>query len=562
MTSFGRIAVAPALARGSAPSAAPGITYTGSPGDNYQVGTDNDDVFNYGQGGEDTIFGGAGDDQINLGARFTTDDRINGGTGYDILRLKGDYYANQLDLGPDTLFAVEEIRLLGGFDYVLTLDESTVAPGESLTIDATAVAAGDISWIFAGEDTDGLFVYKGGAGFDWVNVGQANATMFGGAGDDSLDMAPDFTGASRFDGGQGNDRFSVYFSASATVTLTAQTVVHVEQFSVLARPNAGDVTVHLIMSNGNVAAGETMRLSSGSSIGATLALFFDASAERDGAYEMYDNTRNDTLIGGRGDDVFRFFGGGTDSAAGGAGDDRFVISQSAVLDVTDTLDGGGGHDILQFAWDQSAGVVLGATSLIRIEAVLFDPNFSYAVTLEDAAVAAGGKLTADGSAIVDSHWLSFDGSAERDAELAIEGGAGADTLLGGRRDDVLRGGGGDDILSGGRGGDRLFGGGEADTFRYLSVTDSRASNPDTIVGFGLGADIIDLRKIDADITQADNQAFHLGKTTGHIGDIVVVYDAAADVTKVRLYVDADDQADGVILLEGDHRGLSADAFLL
>jgi Ca2+-binding RTX toxin-like protein len=546
----------------SGPADAAGAIYTGTPGGDSQVGTGGDDLFNYGQGGDDTIFGGAGDDRINLGARFTTDDRINGGTGYDILSLNGDYYLhNQPILGPNTLFAVEEIRFGAGHDYVLTFDDANVAPGETLTIDARKLEAGHFTSIHTQKETDGAFVFRGGAGFDALYLGQPNDTVFGGAGDDFIHVETDYTGETRYDGGAGRDFITTSWSASQTLTLAPKAVVHVETFYTNAAPNAGDIAIGLIFHDANVAAGETMQMFSGSTVGATTALFYDASAERDGHYDFGDNTQDDTIIGGRLADTFRLYGGGSDWMRGGQGDDVFAVT-GATLDPLDLLDGGAGDDVIQLSGDYAMGLSFGSKTVRSIEAIVLDGNYTYELASADTAVARGAKLSMDGSALTAAHYLLFDGSDETNASFSISGGAGDDLLTGGRMDDVMYGRSGEDLLRGLRGGDRLSGGAGADTFRYLSVADSLVADADLITDFGTGADVIDLHQIDADATTAGNQAFHFGKTAGHAGDIVAKYDAAADVTEVRLYVNGDNTPDAMITLNGDHHVLTAGEYVL
>ena len=90
----------------------------------------------------------------------------------------------------------------------------------------------------------------------------------------------------------------------------------------------------------------------------------------------------------------------------------------------------------------------------------------------------------------------------------IYGGDGNDVLWGGPGNDFLFGESGNDRLIGGLGRDRLQGGSGNDLFRFDSVDDSPpgSSQRDVIVDFG-DADRIDLRRIDANETQAGNQAF-------------------------------------------------------
>jgi Ca2+-binding RTX toxin-like protein len=64
-------------------------------------------------------------------------------------------------------------------------------------------------------------------------------------------------------------------------------------------------------------------------------------------------------------------------------------------------------------------------------------------------------------------------------------------LTGTTAPDTLTGTSGGDLITGLRGADRLAGGAGNDTFRYLSLADSRLSSPDRIVDFAIGGDRLD-----------------------------------------------------------------------
>jgi Ca2+-binding RTX toxin-like protein len=127
---------------------------------------------------------------------------------------------------------------------------------------------------------------------------------------------------------------------------------------------------------------------------------------------------------------------------------------------------------------------------------------------------------------------------------------------------AITGGAGNDILVGRDGADLLTGHGGADTFRYDATSESAAGSADQILDFTPGTDKIDLSRIDADTATAGNQAFHLGATAGHAGDIVLAFDAGNNRTSVSLFVDGDAVADGVIWLTGDHTSLTGAHFVL
>jgi serralysin len=109
----------------------------------------------------------------------------------------------------------------------------------------------------------------------------------------------------------------------------------------------------------------------------------------------------------------------------------------------------------------------------------------------------------------------------------LSGLAGDDRLFGGSGDDVLVGNRGSDRLIGGKGGDSLSGDGGRDVFRggsgadvmdfgddhahdravYREANESSTSGTDVIISMDAGIDSIDLRRIDADSSTAQDDAF-------------------------------------------------------
>ena len=108
----------------------------------------------------------------------------------------------------------------------------------------------------------------------------------------------------------------------------------------------------------------------------------------------------------------------------------------------------------------------------------------------------------------------------------VKGGKGRDQLKGGKGSDRLLGQGGNDILIGGRGDDTLNGGNNKDMFVYNSLNDGT----DTIKGFELDKDVIDLRNI------FDDSAFAGDSDFRRFSDFVQLVEVSGS-TEVR--VDAD-----------------------
>lgn len=187
---------------------------------------------------------------------------------------------------------------------------------------------------------------------------------------------------------------------------------------------------------------------------------------------------NDSLYGGDGDDYLT--GGiGADSLYGGAGSDWFSVTDDHEWDYIEGGTSAGDYDAIGFYnYIGAQGVVVtftgtgagnydfigtsGAGTFIEIEAIY---GTEYADTIN--ASAAGVGLDLDGGGGADS----------------ILGGAGDDWLAGGSGNDTLYGNAGWDEFDGGRDNDLMYGGADADYFHIYTV-----SGVDTIFGGETGAD--------------------------------------------------------------------------
>lgn len=266
----------------------------------------------------------------------------------------------------------------------------------------------------------------------------------------------------------------------------------------------------------------------------------------------FTGTSGDDIFKGKGqDDIFDLGQGGADKVNGGAGDDTFNFG--GAFTAKDAVNGGTGDDTVILAGDYSAGLTLGAKTLVGVEELDVTGPFSYFLTTNDANVAAGQTLTVNAADLGAANRFTFDGSHETDGSFAISarlvqahliGGAGADSFtLGDKLGSGLGGSGG--------GGDVLTGGGGADRFVFLSLGKAGA-RPHEITDL-TNDDRIEISNLDADKALAGDQAFvQVAAFTHHAGELTLSFDIDTGKTSVLMDTTGDAKADYVIQLDGDH----------
>jgi Ca2+-binding RTX toxin-like protein len=169
------------------------------------------DTFDVTGGGGSHLVGNGGNDMIIAGAAFNDHDEFDGGVGVDTVSLDGDY-ATGFSFVDTTITGIEKLLLGAHFDYTFTLTDGNVAAGGTLTVDGSALRGTDQASLDGSAETDGRFVFLGGAGAD---------TFKGGAGADL------FTGGLRHDtltGGLGADRFIYTAIAESKPNATADLI--------------------------------------------------------------------------------------------------------------------------------------------------------------------------------------------------------------------------------------------------------------------------------------------------------------------------------------------------
>ncbi|WP_395015569.1 beta strand repeat-containing protein [Dongia sp.] len=467
----------------------------GNAGDDTLTGNNGDDTLLAGTG-TDILAGGNGNDVLDLGAGLDAADKIDGGANADTLRLDGDYGAGVV-FNATTVTNVETFLLAAGHDYNLKLTDANNTAG--LTVNASALAAGNRLMFDGGAETASLLnatggagddvliggsgndTLTGGAGADQLTSGAGNDTLSGGAGDDVVTLNAGLTAVDKIDGGADFDIVRLDGNYVVGVTLSATTITNVEQIDLIGN------SYKLVL---NDATATTALKVDGTALIAGQQMIVDGAAETSAALTLLGGAANDTLGGGAGDDLLSggagndtiTTGAGIDTVSGGGDNDTIVLA--ANLTAADTIDGGSGADTVTLSGNYGAGVILGATTITNVETITLANGFSYKLILDDATNAVG--LTVNGAALVAANALYLDGSAEAGAALTATGGSGNDTMFGGAGDDVLNGGSGNDLLRAGTGTDTLSGGNGNDSLELgadLSAADKidGGANTDTLL---------------------------------------------------------------------------------
>lgn len=348
-------------------------------------------------------------------------------------------------------------------------------------------------------------------------------TARGAGGNDTFYMGGAFTSEDRIFGGSGNDLMALDGDYSAgTLSLSAASEIERVAFEaghdydVRLKGGAPDFLVEF---QSHIGADDHLMLDGRGSVG----MFYESSG-----------TGHETVLGSASFDDF-FMGGG--------------------LDAADRIDGGqDDNDVMYLNGDYSAGVTMTKHTLQNVEFVRLSQGHDYDLTFAKTTVDDAG-MAIDGGDLTHADSLRIDASKAYLGGVTLNAGGGRDVLIGGHGDDSLSGGKGIDRLIGGAGADVLSGGTGVDRFVLLHMTDSTVAAHDLITDFDPFADLdrIALKHIDADTTQAGNQAFHLvAALDGHAGELAQSYDASSNLTSIVGDVDGDGVADLMITVTGDH----------
>jgi Ca2+-binding RTX toxin-like protein len=404
----------------------------GTSGDDTLTGTSGNDVFDVEQGGNDTVSGLGGNDVFNFGAAFTSADSIDGGAGTDTLKLNGDY-SGAVAFTATTMVNVEKIVVAAGHSYELSLVDANVAAGQTLSVDASALGAGDTLFFTDTSESDGGLSIKGGDGSDSILGGLHHTVISGGDGDDEaylygglnivnggdgndvINIEAPISSHSRFDGGTGGNQIFFNGDFSAGQTIGADWGANVGDMAVASGHN-----YKFTMQDGLVAAGQTLGFYA-NGLGAGNWLNMNASHLTQGNVYLQGGAGNDTLVGGAGNDGLEGRGG-ADKLTGGAGDntfyynnvaestsstfdritdfnatnDRFQLQGTTVANIDTAVTGG---TLTASNFDNKLAGAIGAAELHAGDAVLYTPSAGYLtghiLLVIDANGVAGYQAGAD-----------------------------------------------------------------------------------------------------------------------------------------------------------------------
>lgn len=397
----------------------------------------------FGEGGDDTVTGGALDDTISGGDGA---DSINGRNGNDLVSGDGGDDFLQGGTGLDFVDGGDgDDRVLGSGSSGDTLRGG---PGDD-TLDGGAGTgdiiseSGDVSFTLTptqltGLGTDSVLNVEGalligGASANAINVSTSGipTTLTGGGGNDTIT------------GGTSTDVLIESGDVDFTLTDSGLTGMGIDSFT----------SIEQIRLTGG--AGNNVLNASASTRAVTLS-------GGDGNDTLSGGSAADVLNGEAGDDQLTG-NGGADALLAGDGIDRLVESgDNDFMLGSGSLDGAENDTINAFEEAELTGGASANTIIVT--------TFAGAVTLHGG----GGDDSLEGTSLNDV----LDGG---DGDDTLKGEEGSDTLDGGLGADNLLGGAGNDLISGGDGNDRL---------RGELGTDTLLTGDDTLDG-GAGSDDID-----------------------------------------------------------------------
>ncbi len=441
-----------------------------------------DNVINSGTG-YDTMAGGAGDDTYYIAGGIVNE---NVGEGNDIVYTSGNFtitssvetVISAATTGITLTGAANADALIGGvgkdvLNGMAGADSMSGGQGnDTYYVDNT----GDVVTENANEGTDTVIStvsYALGANVE--NLTLSGGGDFSGTGNDLANIITGNTGSNIIDGGAGADTMSggggndvYYIDNPGDVVVEAQPYYG----------GGGDDTVYASVSV-NFSAGNTAKIGSIEYIHLTGSDDINATGNTY-TYSITGNSGDNILngggraviMGGDGNDLLE---NSSNSMAGGAGDDTYIIGDAAdwegiAADPAVTENANEGHDLVE-AYDNY-------TLPDNVEDLLMLGN-RYTDMPKDTTGTGNGldnHITGDTTNNI-LHGM--------DGNDVIDGGQGNDSIYGDDGADFLQGGLGNDLLDGGAGADTMQGGDGNDTYHVDNsgdvVTENAGEGDDVII---------------------------------------------------------------------------------
>ncbi len=290
-------------------------TKNGTNGNDLLNGTDEFDILN-GLEGNDTLFGGEGNDTLDGG---TGSDILYGGNGYDIY-IVDDVGDQIIEISDPNNAETDTVKssitwMLGDNLENLWLTGNAAINGTGNDLDNYIWGNDADNSLFGGGGND---ILRGDGGNDSLDGGAGNDILSGGVGNNYLNGG---TGSDYLSGGSGNDTYIVDDVGDEIVEATVL-------------PNEDTDTVFSSVSWTLGARLENLSLLGNNNINGT-------GNELDNT--IYGNDGNNILNGGAGADTLYGGEGGADTLIGGDGNDIYIVNSSggSIGDsITESLQGG------------------------------------------------------------------------------------------------------------------------------------------------------------------------------------------------------------------------------
>ncbi|KAB7615477.1 hypothetical protein F9L33_01545 [Amylibacter sp. SFDW26] len=432
-------------------------TIDGGAGDDDIFGQDGDDVLSGGTGTNE-LFGGAGDD-VFIGGDGA--DSFQGGADQDNLDYSNSDAAVNVNLTTGDLSGgdADNDTIVGGIDGVIGSDFDDTLVG----FDQQGTSVPDVftNELFGGAGDD---VIEGKGGDDLLEGGDDNDTITGGDGADIINAGADRdliiggTDGDVIDGGSDGDDFD-------TLDLTGQGPFRVINQVVDGNGNGTNGTIEFLDAGG-VPTGASFTFTEIEEIlGDRVAGPVDGTAGDDvitptsgAGGGVFVDAQGDSVDGIDGDDDIINGFAGDDTIDGGVGADEIFAGADA-----DTIllgDGEFDGDVIEGGEGGDDNDTLDTTDVVEGVNVTFDGNESGEVegdTSGDEATFSEIETieTGAGDDVVDGSVTT--------GGIDVSTGAGNDTIIGGTGDDTVDGGDDDDTITTGDGSDSVEGGDGNDT---------------------------------------------------------------------------------------------------